>query len=111
MPAAIVALFDPESGLAVATGMLPAALLGVLPRRRRRPLVVVLGALTGASIAVGGLLSGEPVLAVAAVFLLGVGFAQLAATRPRIGRVAITSLPMVGIDLTTTSTRRSASPA
>ncbi len=100
MPAAIVALFDPESGLALATGMLPAALLGVLPRRRRRPLVVVLGALTGASIAVGGLLSGEPVLAVAAVFLLGVGFAQLAATRPRIGRVAMTlSLPMVGIGL------------
>ena len=75
--AAIVTAFDPESGLAIATGMLPAALLGLLPRRRARGVVVLLGVLTGASIAVGGLLSGAPVPAVAAIFLMGVGLCLL----------------------------------
>ena len=88
-----------HAGAAFAVGMLPAALAGVPPRRSDRVRGALLSALTGLCVLVGGVLSAVPVLAVAAIFLLGVGTARLAA-RSRLGVLAMTlTLPMVGIGL------------
>ncbi len=99
VPAGLVAVDDARRGLAMAVGVLPAAIAGLPARRRGRRLLVVLGCLTGVPMLVGGLLAGVPVLAVLAVFALGVGAAWLA-TRWRAGTIVMTlSLPMVGVGL------------
>ena len=99
VPAAVVVLNDPSRGFGLAVGVLPAAVVGVLPRHRGRLAVVVLGACVGVPIFLGGLLAGVPVLAVAAIGALGVGSALLAA-RFRFGSLAMSlSLPMVGVGL------------
>ena len=99
LPAAIVVLNDPPRGFALAFGVLPAAIVGVLPTRRARLAVVVLGACFGVPIFIGGLLAGAPVLAVAAIGALGVGSAVLA-SRFRFGMLAMSlSLPMLGVGL------------
>ena len=99
LPSAVVALSDVHAGAAFAVGVLPAALVGLPPKRRDRVRGALLGALIGLCILVGGALSAVPVLAVAAIFLLGVGTARLAA-RSRLGVLAMTlALPMVGIGL------------
>jgi hypothetical protein len=98
LPAALLALDDVSHGLALAVGMLPAALVGLLPTRRARLALVPFGLLVGASMFLGGLLASLPALAVAAVALLGPASAVLAAARPRLGLVAMQlALPMVGI--------------
>ena len=79
--------------------MLPAALVGLAPKRRGRLSIVVLGVLVGLPMFLGGLLAGVPVLAVAAIALLGVGAAALA-MRSRIGLIAMyVSLPLFGVGL------------
>ena len=99
LPAAIVALSNPQRGFAFAVGVVPAAIVGVLPTRRARLAIVVLGACIGVPIILGGLLSGVPVLAVAAILGLGVGSSQLAG-RFRFGTLAMNlSLPMAGVGL------------
>jgi hypothetical protein len=99
LPAAVVTLNDPQRGFALAVGVLPAAIVGVLPTRRARLAIVVLGACIGVPIFLGGVLSGVPVLAVAAILGLGVGSAQLAG-RFRFGTLAMNlSLPMAGVGL------------
>ena len=99
LPAGVVVLDDVSRGLALAVGVLPAAIMGIAPRRRGRLAVVLVGILTGVPMLVGGLLSGVPVLAVAAVAALGPATALLA-RRARLGMVAMTlSLPMVGVGL------------
>ena len=95
----MVVLGDRPRGFALAFGVLPTAIVGVLPRRRGRLAVVVLGACVALPIFLGGLLAGVPVLAVAAIEGLGVASALLAA-RHRFGTLAMTlSLPMVGVGL------------
>ncbi len=99
LPAAVVVLSDPSRGLALTVGVLPAAIVGLLPTRRRRLAVVVLGACVGVPMFIGGLLAGVPVLAVAAIAGLGIG-AALLARRARLGMLAMNlSLPMVGVGL------------
>jgi hypothetical protein len=99
LPGAVSAAGDPRRGIALAVGVIPAAAIGVLPARRRRVLVAIVGALVGVSMLVGSALSGLPVVAVLAIFALGVGAALLAAAKP-IGRVVMTlALPLVGIGL------------
>ena len=79
--------------------MLPAAIVGLVPRRRGRLAIVLLGTSIGVSMFIGGLLAGVPVLALMAIAGLGVGSAPLAA-RFRLGLIAMTlSLPMVGVGL------------
>ena len=97
IPAAVVMPFDVSSGLALAFGVLPAAIIGVAPVRRARARVVLLGSLMGVPIFVGSLLSGEPVLAVLSIVVLAIGAAMLS-TKPPLGPVLMTiSLPMIGI--------------
>jgi hypothetical protein len=85
--------------MALAVGVLPAAIVGLAPKRRGRLAVVALGVLTGIPVLVGAVLTGIPVLAVATIGLLGIATALLAA-RSRIGAIAMTlSLPMVGVGL------------
>ena len=99
VPAAVLITSDVSAGLALAVGVLPASIVGVAPTRRERRRIFVVGALTGVCMLVGGALSAVPVLAVAAVALLGVGTALLAARTP-LGQVAMTlALPLVGIGL------------
>lgn len=99
LPAAIVVLDDRSRGLALAVGVLPAAIIGLAPTRRGRFATVVLGACVGVPMFVGGLLSGVPVIAVASIAVLGVMSALLAA-RSRFGQIVMSlSLPMVGVGL------------
>jgi hypothetical protein len=85
--------------LALAVGVVPAATVGLLPRRRDRLAVIVLGTSIGVPMLIGSVLSSVPVLAVLAIAGLGVGAALLAA-RFRLGQLAMTlSLPMVGVGL------------
>jgi hypothetical protein len=99
LPAALVALSDPRKGVALAVGVLPASMVGLLPTRRARVALVVLGACVAVPMFLGGLLTGVPVLAVVTIGGLGVGAAALAA-RFRLGMIAMTlSLPMFGVGL------------
>ena len=99
LPGALVILSDRSRGLALVLGVLPAAIVGLMPTRRGRLAIIVLGAAIGFPMFIGGLLAGVPVLAVAAIAGLGIGAALLAA-RARLGQVAMTlSLPMVGVGL------------
>lgn len=99
LPGAALILSDPAHGLALCFGVLPAAIIGLAPRRRGRLGLLAIGVLSGVPMFIGGLLAGVPVLAVAAIALLAVG-ASLLAARSRIGQVAmVLSLPMVGIGL------------
>lgn len=99
LPGAIVALSDRQQGIALALGVLPGALAGLMPRRRGRLAIVVLGLAIGVPMFLGGLLADIPVLAVAAIAGLGVGAAALAA-RFRLGTIAMTlCLPMFGVGL------------
>jgi hypothetical protein len=97
IPAVVVMPIDVPSGLALAFGVLPAAIIGVAPLRRTRVRVILLSTLMGVPIFVGSLLSEEPGLAVAAIVVLAIGAAMLS-TKPPLGPVIMTmSLPMIGI--------------
>lgn len=99
LPGALVALTDRPHGIALALGVLPAAIVGLLPTRRARLAIVALGFSIGVPMFIGGLLAGVPLLAVAAIAALGVIAALLAARTP-LGQVAmVLSLPMVGVGL------------
>jgi hypothetical protein len=77
LPAAGVAFLDVRLGIALAVGVLPAAIVGLPPARRARLAVLVLGVVTAVSMFLGGALAGTPVVAVAAIALLAVASALL----------------------------------
>lgn len=111
LPGAVVILSDRSRGLALAVGVLPAAIAGLMPTRRGRVAIVVLGTSIGVPMFIGGLLANVPVLAVLAIAGLGVVSALLAA-RSRLGQIAMTlSLPMVGIGLSYSNLGKAASVA
>jgi hypothetical protein len=101
-PAAIVAATDVRKGVALAVGVLPAAIIGLPARRRGRVVLGALGFLTGIPMIVGAVLAGVPVLAVAGVFVAGVGAAAVAARSPIGTVVMVLSLPLLGIGLSYT---------
>lgn len=99
LPGAVVILSDRSRGLALVLGVLPAAIVGLMPTRRGRLVILVLGTAIGVPMFIGGVLANVPVFAVAAIAALGVGSTLLAA-RVRLGQVAMTlSLPMAGVGL------------
>lgn len=98
-PAAIVAASDPARGFALAIGVLPAALMGLAPKRRGRLVIGLSGPLIGIPIFLGTVLAGAPVLAVVAIFFAGVASVWLA-QRARLGVIAMTlALPMIAVGL------------
>jgi hypothetical protein len=106
-----LSLTDVPRGLALAVGVLPAAVVGLAPKRRGRLVIPVLGTSIGVPIFIGGLLAGVPVLAVAAIGLFGVGSAMLTA-HSHAGQIAMTlSLPMVGVELSYPDIGKAAAPA
>ncbi|MEN0139560.1 MAG: FUSC family protein [Rhodococcus sp. (in: high G+C Gram-positive bacteria)] len=103
-PAAVVTAVAVPSGVALAVGVLPAAIMGLPPTRRARAALVLVGILTGVPMVLGSLVAGTPLLAIVVVFALAVGAAALARTsvakRRNLGRVLTTlSLPLVGVGL------------
>lgn len=99
LPAAVVVVDDRQRGVALALGVLPAAIAGLPPTRRGRLFIPVLGLAIGGPMLLGGLLANVPVLAVLGMAAMGVGAALLAA-RSRLGQIVMTlSLPMAGIGL------------
>lgn len=99
LPAALATVFDPAVGLALAVGVLPAALVGLLPTRRLRAAYPLLGLSFGALMTIGATLASAPVLAVGAIVVLGAGGAWFAGRVPA-GRVVLTlGLPIVAIGL------------
>ena len=100
IPAGVVAaLGDVHAGAALGVGVLPAGLVGLAPARRQRVRALVLGALIATCFLIGGVLQEGPVLAVAAIALLGPATAALARRSP-LGNLAMTlALPMTGIGL------------
>jgi len=99
LPGALLVFNDLTRGLALALGVLPGAIVGLMPRRRGRLAIIVLGCAIGVPLFVGGIVAGAPILAVAAIAVLGPASARLAA-RHRLGQVAMSlSLPMFGVGL------------
>uniref|UniRef100_A0AAU2JYU7 FUSC family protein n=1 Tax=Streptomyces sp. NBC_00049 TaxID=2903617 RepID=A0AAU2JYU7_9ACTN len=99
LPAVVAGWDDPARGIALAVGVLPAAAVGMPPRRKARLSIVVFGVCVGAPMVLGALLAPTGWAAVAAVFVLAVAAALLAAGR-RAGVLAMSlCLPMVGVGL------------
>jgi hypothetical protein len=112
-PAAVVALSDPAKGLAMAVGVLPAAAVGLAPSRRRRGLVVLVGALAGVSMVIGASVAAHAVLAVLTIFALCVAVAvTVSVPGRRLAPVAMAlGLPLVGAGLSFDSVASAASLA
>ncbi len=101
LPAVAVLLqVDVTAGLAMALGTIPAAVVPLAPRRRKRYVAAVIGALAGAAMLTGALLAAAGAwVAVPALFLLAVASAQLAARRPFGVYVMSLCVPLVGAGL------------
>jgi len=111
IPAAVVAAFDVTNGLAFAFGVLPAAIVGIAPRRVDRKRVVPLGGMIGLAIFLGSVVAGTPIVAVVVMFAAAVGAALLAARRS-LGLVMLNlAVPMLGIGLSFDDTGESAALA
>ena len=99
LPGAVVVPFDARLGVALAVGVIPAAVLPLPPQRRDRLVIVVVGALMGISVLVGSLLATTPCLAVAGILVLAVAAAAVAIRRPRALVLLFLALPLVGVGL------------
>ena len=100
VPAAVLVLHDVPTGLGLALGTIPAAVLPLAPLRRKRYVAAVVGMLAGAAMLTGALLASAGAwVAVPALFLIAVGSAQLAARRPFGLYVLSLCVPLVGAGL------------
>ncbi len=99
IPAILILLGYPEQGLPMLIGALPAVLVGVLPSRKARVKLVVIGVLLGICIMAGSFLAQWWWAAVSGIGLLSV-CAAFAATKNQFGMLVITlCLPLVGIGM------------
>ncbi len=97
VPAAAVALENPQHAALFAIGLVPAASIPLPPTRRGRLKPALLGVMSGASMFLGGVLAVWPPLAVGGIFVLAV-LAARAATGRALGGIALSlCLPLVGI--------------
>src|SRR3954454_1889550 len=98
--AIVIAFGHIETGLGLLIGAIPAAIVGLPPRRRDRRRVLIVGILFGASQMFGSILAQWTPVAVVGMFLLGLA-AALLITRSAMGWVVLTlCLPLAGIGLT-----------
>ncbi|MDN4613181.1 FUSC family protein [Leifsonia sp. F6_8S_P_1B] len=103
LPAAVATPFDPSIGLGLAIGVIPAAANRLAPRRAGRWVTVLVGIVAAAAMTFGASLTRTPVLAVVAIFVIGL-VAPLWATRSRAGALVVSlALPLTGIGLSFSS--------
>jgi hypothetical protein len=89
-----------QDGLHLLIGAIPAAILGLPPRRSERRKVIVIGVLFAVSVLVGSVLAQWAAVAVVGMFLMGLG-ASLLATRRAFGHAVLTvCLPLAATGLT-----------
>jgi hypothetical protein len=89
-----------QNGLYLLLGAIPAAILGLPPRRTDRRRVMIIGVLFALSTLIGSILAQWAAVAVVGMFLLGLG-AALLATRRLFGYAVLTiCLPLAGSGLT-----------
>ena len=97
MPAAAVTLRDPATGIPLAVGVLPAAIIPMPPRRRGRIVILAIGVLAGASLFLGGVLAHLPTpLAALLLWAAVIGAAVTASLRPLGNLVLVLCAPLVG---------------
>jgi hypothetical protein len=100
IPTAVVALRDPKLGIPLAVGVLPAALVGIPPRRRARLIILVFGVLAGASMFLGGVLAHLPLVLAAILLAAAVVGAALLASALAFGRIVLVlCAPLVAVGL------------
>ena len=98
LPAALVMPLDLDAGIALAVGVLPAALAGLPPTRHARRSIALIGAVVGVPMAIGAVVADVPVLATLVLPVLAIGAVRLAGRMPRAGMLAMNlGLPMVAI--------------
>ena len=96
---AVIASGNVSMGIPLLFGALPAAIVGLQPHRNQRWALVVIGMLFAFSVLIGAVLATSATLAIIGMFLLAVGAAALAATRP-FGLIAMNlCVPLAGIGL------------
>lgn len=100
IPAAVVSLYDPERGLPLALGVLPAALVGIPPQRRARLIILILGVLTGVSLFLGGMLAHLPLIIAAVLLAIAVVAAAVLSSAIPFGRIVLVlCVPLVAAGL------------
>jgi len=100
LPAGVVALADPQSGVPLAVGVLPAAILPVPGPRKARVAILLVGVLAGVSLFVGGVLAHLPTVVTAVLLVLAVvGAAVLSTVTPRGQVVLALGVPLVAAGL------------
>lgn len=99
LPALVVAPFSPVGALGFALGVLPAAAYNLPQYRRGRRIILLVGALSGACLMVGAILTQVPVVAVVGIFVLAVVFALWARARPAGAIGLLLCLPMIAVGL------------
>ncbi len=88
------------TGTSLLIGSIPAAIVGLPPKRKERKAVLVVGLLFSASILVGSILAVWPPLAVVGMFLMSYISVQVAAEKP-LGVLALSVImPLTAIGLT-----------
>ena len=98
LPAALVMLADVDTGLALAVGVLPAAIGGLPPTRHARRAIAAMGVVVGGPMAIGAVLGGRPWSAMAVLFGVAIGAVRIASRSPRLGMLAANlGLPMLAI--------------
>lgn len=102
IPAVVVAFSDIGAAAAIGVGVLPAAVVGIPPRRRQRVVLLISGLLIGVPMMAGSLAAPYPVVAVPLIFGLALGAVLLAGV-PRLARLGLLmmtlAVPMVGVGL------------
>lgn len=100
LPAAVVTVVNPELGIGLAVGVLPAAMIGIPARRRKRVVILLIGTLAGLSLFAGGLLAHLPMILAAVLLAAIVTGASLLTTRAPGGRLVLTlCAPLVAAGL------------
>lgn len=111
IPAVVVAFSDIGGAAALGVGVLPAAVVGIPPKRKQRIVLLIAGLLIGVPMMAGSLVAPVPVVAVPVIFGLALGAVLLAGTArfARLGMLMMTlAVPMVGVGLSYDSVGESA---
>src|SRR5262245_22625750 len=100
LPAALVSLADPQLGVPLAVGVLPAVMLPIPGARRSRITILVIGTLAGLSMFVGGTLAQLPAVLTALLLIAAVtGAAVLSSVTPRGLLVLTLCVPLMAAGL------------